>query len=171
MAAVTFQDITAENWRAVAALEVSEGQAEYVAPNLYSLAEAAYGLPGELAHLVLTPLAIYAGPTLVGFTLYNSSPERDRFFIMRLMVDRRYQERGYGAAAVRLLLRQFEAHPQAKEVAISYNQGNAAARQVYLRCGFVELRVENEREVLMWRALNPQPEPWASLWNPGWPGA
>lgn len=29
---------------------------------------------------------------------------------------------------------------------------------------------ENEGEVLLWRTLNPQPEPWASLWNPAWAG-
>ena len=171
MVVVTFQAVTAENWRAVGELEVDEGQGTYVAPNLYSLVEAAYGFPGELAHLVLTPLAIYAGPTLVGFTLYNSSPERDRFFIMRLMVDRRFQRCGYGTAAVRLLLQQFGANPQAKEAAISYNAGNEAARKVYLRCGFVELRVENDHEVLMWCRLNPQPEPWSSLWNPDWAGS
>lgn len=56
--------MTAENWRAVCELCVRDEQADYVAPNLHSLVGAAYGFPGELAHLVLTPLAIYAGPTL-----------------------------------------------------------------------------------------------------------
>lgn len=167
---VTLQTVTAANRQAVGELRVRDEQADFVAPNLYSLVEAAYGFPGELAHLVLTPLAIYAGPTLVGFTLYNSSPALERFFIMRLMIDQRYQGRGYGITAVRLLLQLFHAHPQAAEAAISYNAGNAAARQVYLRCGFEELRTENEGEVLMWRTLNPQPDPWSSLWNPAWAG-
>jgi diamine N-acetyltransferase len=163
---VTLQAVTAENWRAVGELRVRDEQSDFVAPNLHSLVEAAYGFPGELAHLVLTPLAIYAGPTLVGLTLYNSSPALDRFFIMRLMIDQRYQGQGYGTLAVRLLLQLFQVHPQASEAAISYNAGNAAARQVYLRCGFEELWTENKHEVLMWRRLNPQPEPWTSLWNP-----
>ncbi|HMQ30510.1 MAG TPA: GNAT family N-acetyltransferase [Chloroflexaceae bacterium] len=167
---ITLQAVTAENWRAVGELRVRDEQADYVAPNLYSLVEAAYGFPGELAHLVLTPLAVYAGLTLVGFTLYNSSPALNRFFIMRLMVDQRYQGQGYGSAAVRLLLQLFQAHPQATEAAISYNAGNVAARQVYLRCGFEELPTENEGEVLMWRTLNPHPKPWTSLWNPAWAG-
>lgn len=176
---IKLQAVTAENWRAVGELRVRDEQADYVAPNLYSLVEAAYGFPGELAHLVLTPLAIYTGPTLVGFTLYNSSPALDRLFIMRLMVDQHYQSQGYGTAAVQLLLQLFQAHPQATEAAIalragaganSYNTGNAAARQVYLRCGFEELPTENEGEVLMWRTLNPQSKPWTSLWNPAWAG-
>src|SRR5262245_38753883 len=40
--AVTLRPVTRENWRAVARLEVAEGQRQFVAPNVYSLAEAAY---------------------------------------------------------------------------------------------------------------------------------
>jgi diamine N-acetyltransferase len=109
---------------------------------------------------------VYAGETPVGMALYNTGPAFDRFFIMRLMVDRRQQGRGYGRAALTQLLALFRAHPQAKEAAISYNIGNEAARRLYAGHGFAELGPDGAGGILMWRELNPQPQPWASIWNP-----
>lgn len=163
---VTLQGITAENWQAIIALRVAPEQEPWVAPNDYSLVQAAYGFGSELAQLELVPLAIYAGETPVGFAMYNTGPTYERFFIMRMMIDRAHQGRGYGRAALTQLLALFRAYPQAKETALSYNLGNEPARQLYHSCGFVELGVENDTEMMMWQALNPQPQGWTSLWNP-----
>ena len=163
---ITLQDVTPENWRAIIDLSVGAEQHEWVAPNHYSLIEAAYGLGGVDRHLRLAPLAIYAADQPVGFVLYNHGPTRERFFIMRLMIDAAFQGRGYGRTALTQLLALLRAHPQAKEVAISYNRGNAAAQRLYQSCGFVEVPGENPAEIMLWQALNPQPAPWDSLWNP-----
>jgi diamine N-acetyltransferase len=130
------------------------------------LLEAIYGFEGDLAHLLLVPLAVYADETPVGLALYNTAPAHDRFFVMRLMVDQGQQGKGYGRAALTQLLALFRAYPQAKEVAISYNVGNEPARRLYLACGFAELGPDGADGVLMWQTLNPQPAPWTSLWNP-----
>lgn len=161
---VTLQEITASNWQAICALEVLPEQRGWVAPNYHSLVEAAYGLPGELAHLRLFPLAIYAGEQPVGFAMYNTAPERDRFFIMRLMVSAQHQRRGYGRAALEQLLALFRAHPQAKEAAVSYQADNPAAGELYRACGFAQVAAEAD-SITMWQALNPQPATWQSLWN------
>lgn len=163
---VTLQAVTSANWQAIIALQVAPHQAAWVAPNHVSLLEAAYGFGGELAHLILVPLAIYADETPVGLALYNTGPTFDRFVIMRLMIDYTHQGKGYGRAALTQLLALFRAYPQAKEVAISYNHGNEAARHVYQTCGFIELGPDDADGVLMWQALNPQPTLWTSLWNP-----
>jgi diamine N-acetyltransferase len=165
---ITLQEITADNWRAICALEVAPEQAAWVAPNHHSLLEAVYGFTGELAHLRLVPLAVYAGGRPIGFTLYNTASTLDRFVIMRLMIDWQEQGKGYGKAALTQLLSLFRAHPQASEVAISYNLGNEAARRLYAVCGFVELGPDEAGGVQMWQALNPQPAPWSSLWNPAY---
>lgn len=171
MPVITLQEITAANWYEVGQLRVFANQADWIVPNFQSLVEAAYGFSGEWAQLKLCPLAIYADDFIVGFTLYNTTPQRDRFFIMRMMIDYRYQGNGYGVAAVRLLLNLFRVHPQAKEAATTYVHGNAAAHHVYSTCGFQELGLQNNHELLMWQPLNPQPQPWTSLWNGAWRGA
>jgi diamine N-acetyltransferase len=163
---VSLQAITAANWRALTALQVAPDQVAWVAPNYVSLLEATYGFGGDLAHLILVPLAIYVEATPVGLALYNTAPSYDRFFIMRLMIDQEQQGKGYGRAALSQLLALFRAYPQAKEVAISYNRGNEAARRLYLSSGFVELGPDDADGILMWQALNHQPAPWTSLWNP-----
>jgi diamine N-acetyltransferase len=164
---VTLQDIDASTWHDICALAVLPEQALWVAPNHFSLLQAAYGLPGELAHLRLVPLAIFADETPVGFALYNTSPARDRFFIMRLMIDWRHQHRGYGRAALKQLLALFRAHPQAKEVAVSYQADNRSAGELYRSCGFIEVGVDGN-EVMAWQPLHPQPVAWTSLWNPAY---
>jgi hypothetical protein len=65
-----------------------------------------------------------------------------------------------------ILLDQFLANPAAKEVAISYQPGNEAARRLYAGLGFTEIGPDNAGGILMWRLLNPQPKAWESLWNP-----
>ena len=165
--AITLEPVTIDNWRQVVALRVGAGQEHQVAPNTISLLQVHYGLGGELAHLTLVPLAICDGPTPVGFAMYNETPEQDRFAIMRLMVDARHQRRGYGRTAMTLLLDRFLAIPQATEVVIGHQPDNDAAHQLYRSCGFTDLGPD-DGETLMWRALNPQPEVWTSLWNPAW---
>ncbi len=162
----SLQAATVANWQQVIALQVAPEQQRWVAPNYVSLLEAAYGFGGELAHLILMPIVLYANAEPVGLLLYNADPAYDRFFIMRLMVDQAHQGKGYGRAALTQLLALFRAYPQAKEVAISYNIGNEPARQLYQRCGFQEIGPDHAGGVVMWQALNPQPRPWTSLWNP-----
>ena len=165
MTIVSLQDVTVDNWTGVVALQVAEHQREWIAPNHISLLQACYGLGGEIAHLVLVPLAVYAGDTVVGFAMYNTSPARDRYVVMRLMVDRSRQGKGYGRAALLQLLDLFRALPQASEVVIGYQTGNDVAASLYRSCGFVDASSDGD-EHLLWQALNPQPEPWESLWRP-----
>lgn len=166
MAVVSLRDVTVDDWADVVALELHERQRDWIAPNHISLLQAHYGLGGEIAHLVLVPLAIYVGDTVVGFAMYNTSPARDRYVVMRLMVDRNYQGKGHGRAALLHLLALFRALPQASEVAIGYQTGNDVAASLYRSCGFVDVSSDGD-EHLMWQTLNPQPEPWRSLWRPG----
>lgn len=168
---ITFQEITADNWYEVGHLRVFANQTDWIVSNFQSLVEAAYGFSGELAPLKIVPLAIYVDDAIVGFTMYNTTPQRDRFFIMRMMIDYRYQGNGYGIAAVRLLLNLFRVHPQAKEAATTYVRGNEAAQHVYSTCGFQDLGLQNNHEFLMWQPLNPQSQPWTSFWNGAWRGA
>lgn len=56
-------DVTVDDWRDVIALGLDERQREWMAPNPVSLPWVRYGPGGEVAHLILVPLAIYADET------------------------------------------------------------------------------------------------------------
>ena len=103
--AVTLEEITAENREAVLALRIVPGQDRFVSSVRDSLAEAA-----EYPHARPWYRAVFAsgepaGP--VGFVMvsWNCEPQPPEiigpWFLWKLLIDERYQGRGYGAAVVR----------------------------------------------------------------------
>jgi diamine N-acetyltransferase len=163
---ISLRPITAANWRAVCRLEVAEEQRDFVAPNWYSLLEAHYGFAGEQADLPMVPLAIYEREEPVGLVMYNVGPEEDRYFIMRLMIDRRAQRRGCGRAAMEELIGRFRSNARTKEVGVSYVPGNAIAAKLYRSLGFEEVGLDEEgAEMVAVLTLKGQEEPWESLWR------
>ena len=72
--------------------------------------------------------------------MYGYSFERlDRqAFIFRLMVDEKYQGRGYGRFAMQHILGVFRADSRIKQIGISYKPNNEVARRLYASLGFVE---------------------------------
>lgn len=58
----------------------------------------------------------------------------------RFMIDRRYQQRGYGREALRLALELIKTKPlgEAEYCRLSYEPGNEVARKLYRSFGFEE---------------------------------
>jgi diamine N-acetyltransferase len=153
--AVSLRPVTQDNWRAVAHLEVAEDQRSFVAPNAYSLAEAAYE-PG------LTPAAIYADETLVGFALYThepfqgeweftETPYQGELGILRVMLDQQYQHQGYGRQAMQALIARMSSLPGAQAIILNVMPTNLGARQLYKSLGFV---IYEENEHGCWARLH-----------------
>ena len=136
---ITLQPVTAANWRELIKLKVREDQNRFVASNLFSIAEAQFGDDFE-GHWDLHPFGIYDGETPVGFLMYgyNFLHPTQQAFIQRLMVDEKYQGKGYGRAGMEKMLEIFRADERIKTVGISYEPDNDAARKLYASLGFVE---------------------------------
>jgi RimJ/RimL family protein N-acetyltransferase len=131
--------VTADNWKKLIKLKVSDDQSHFVAPNLYSIAEAQFGFEDE-GHWDLHPFGAYVDDQPVGFVMFADNPNHSRFqaFIVRLMVDQRFQGKGYGRAIMQMVLQDFREHEKIKQVGISYEPENEVARQLYANLGFVE---------------------------------
>ena len=127
---ITLRPVTRENFSAVIELKVRPEQADFVASNLYSLAEAAIE-PNW------TPLAIYAGDDLVGFALFGRDDETGRWWLMRYMIDAQHQGRGYGTAALPALIDLMIERHGYIEIFLDYSPGNDVAERLYARMGFV----------------------------------
>ena len=151
---VTLRPVTQENWRAVARLEVAEDQRNFVAPNVYSLAEAAYE-PG------LAPVAIYADETLIGFALYTpepfqgdwtftTTPYQGELGIVRMMVAKDYQGQGYGRQAMQALIDRMRQLAGGETIILNFIKANIGARRLYENLGFV---VYEEGEDDYWARL------------------
>jgi diamine N-acetyltransferase len=136
---VDLRPVTAQNWRELIKLKVSDDQTHFVASNLYSIAEAQFGFEDE-GHWDFYPFGAYVDNDPVGFVMYcyNFNHSRFQAFIMRLMVDQRFQGRGYGREIMQLVLNDFREDEQIKNVGISYEPENIAAQRLYASLGFVE---------------------------------
>jgi diamine N-acetyltransferase len=110
-------------------LNTSEDQKEFVASNVFSIAQA-YVEP------TWVPLAIYADDTMVGFVMHGREAETGFDWIIRLMIDARYQGRGYGRATMLDLLSTLKQSPDSKGIKISYSPENRTAERLYAQLGF-----------------------------------
>jgi diamine N-acetyltransferase len=140
---ITLRDITPDNWRDCVRLKVAEDQQGFVASNVYSLAESKYEPD-------CVPLAVYDGETMVGFIMY--APEdyglAKILYIARLMIDQRYQGKGYGRAAMEALLERLKSLPGYTAILISFVPENAAAKHLYASLGFQDTGEIDDGEVV-----------------------
>lgn len=136
---ITLGEITADNFNEAVRLKVAQSQQNWVASNVYSIAESKFEPD-------MTIKGIYAGETMVGFAFYGLAEwdEGDtRPTIMRLMIADGQQGKGYGRAAMRLIIDDLRATMGAGDVYISYVPGNDVAEKLYLSMGFL-----NEGEII-----------------------
>ena len=144
-----FRPVTQENWQSLIKLKVRNGQQDFVSSNVYSIAESQFGFDEE-GHWDLFPYGIYKNGEPVGFAMTGLNINHPRFqgLILRLMVDERYQGRGYGRQAMKVMTEMFLANERVRAVCISYAPENDTARKLYLSFGFVETGEMLESEVL-----------------------
>jgi diamine N-acetyltransferase len=140
MADVTLRDVTRENWKECVALKVADDQAAFVAPNLWSLAEAKF-------ETQCVPQAIYDGERMVGFAMY--AVEEGTGWLIRLMVDAAHQGRGAGRAATLEVIRRLRADPAVRRIRLGCVEGNDAAARLYRSLGFVETGEMEHNEAIM----------------------
>ena len=140
------EKITWDNYYPITNLHVTKEQSNYVAKNTWSLIHAYVGLANGAP--VPYPFGIYLGKKPIGFVMvgYNGYDEGDpeyfknSYCIWRLMIDRRYQGKGYGRQALQLALdfvRTFPSGPS--DICwLSYEPENETAKKLYASFGFVE---------------------------------
>jgi|GEM_PF-87013 len=148
---IRLQPIDHTNFRACIQLKVADNQTHFVATNMYSLAQAK-------AESWCVPLAIYADDTMVGFLMYALDPDDRQYWVHRLMIDQRYQGRGYGRAALQQAIELIGALPDCNEIAISYEPENHVAEQLYLSLGFEKTGEIIEGEVVQRLRFNKAPQ-------------
>ncbi len=83
--------------------------------------------------------AIYDGIQLIGFTMFGLENERNRFELSRIMIDYKYQGKGYGAAAIRVIISEMmRTLPYCDEIYLSVIPTNKAAIHIYTKAGFIK---------------------------------
>jgi diamine N-acetyltransferase len=139
---ITLRPITRENVVDCVRLQTTEAQKHFVADNGMSLAQA-YVDPN------LVPRAVYADDTLVGFVMYGRDPTTNVDWIIRVMIDQRYQGRGYGRATMHELIAQLSQQPDCAEIRLSFEPDNVVAERLYDSLGFERTGEIDDGEVVM----------------------
>ena len=129
--AVTLRDITRDNWRECAKIRVEASQAHFVASNLFSMAQAKY-------EPECVPLAVYDDEQMVGFVMYRAEDHglAKIWFIDRVMIGEGDQKKGYGRAAMTLLIDRLRSQHGYNAILISFVPGNDVAKKLYSDLGF-----------------------------------
>lgn len=84
------------------------------------------------------PVCIYDGQTMVGFSMYGfMRGEKDpRVWFDRLLIDTRYQRKGYGRKIVGMMLERIEREFPGRDIYISAYEDNQVAISLYQSFGF-----------------------------------
>lgn len=131
---VSLRPITDANRQAVLALRVSPAQEQFVSNVAESLVEAA-AEPGGRA----IQWALYDDETPVGFVMISDEvdgPEYIPHFLWKLLIDERHQRRGYGTAALDLVVEYFRERG-VTVVSTTAEPGEGSPIPFYERYGFV----------------------------------
>lgn len=144
---INFRKITEENFDAIIQMKRPEGE-RFVAPNAVFLAQAwLYREDGDVF-----PFAIYEDDTAVGFMLLEEDIEEKRLDLWRIMLPPEHEGKGYGTAAVKLMLQYTRDSGRYKSIGLLCAPENRNARHIYDKLGFrptgeicyvdVEMRLE-----------------------------
>ncbi len=136
------EEVDEDNWRTP--LAVSEEQSHFVANTTTQLARAwAYRNSGSRARM------IYDDDTPVGMLLYHDWDEEKQYVFSQLLIDRRYQHRGFGRRAAELALDEMRADGKYFKVCLCYVEGDEPARRLYEKLGFVPTGEVDGDEIIM----------------------
>ncbi|MDX0016974.1 GNAT family N-acetyltransferase [Sinorhizobium meliloti] len=113
----------------VRSLLVSEEQTSFVASNEDSLDEAE-------DNPACVPLVIRAQGLPVGFAMYALDEDDGNYWIYRLMIDARFQGKGYGSTALMEIISMLSQIPDCTCIMLGVKPGNDQAIRIYQRAGF-----------------------------------
>jgi diamine N-acetyltransferase len=133
---VRLKPVDRDNWRAMVRLNLRPGQEHFVSPPSWSLSRAyARGYGDRYEYL---PMVICDADTVVGYvTLVCDASTVDDYWIDDIMIDAIYQGRGYGRAAMKLVLAMIpQRYPGCGAIKLTCFRGNDNAAALYQSLGF-----------------------------------
>ena len=129
---VVLKEITKENLDEVLALSVADDQKSFVSTHAESLAQAY--VYSDTAY----PFAVYDDDAVVGFIMMGYYEAKEYYTLWKLMIDKRYQNNGYGRRALELGIRYLRERFNVSEIYTGVIPGNTIAKNLYKSVGFKE---------------------------------
>jgi diamine N-acetyltransferase len=147
-------EVTLDNFHDVMALQTAPEQAGFVGSNAESLAECAY-IEG------FVPRAVCLNDDIVGLVVwgpyypdlrYNEPPEQQTYILDHVMIDARFQGRGFGRRLVELALGEISFIGDCQRIVLKVETDNRKAIELYRQAGFSECGRDQDGDLIMERA-------------------
>ncbi len=97
---------------------------EFVASNAVSIAQS------KIEKGWITK-AIYAENTMIGFTMYGHCYEDNIYEICRIMIDHKFQGKGYGKVALGKVIEEMKNFKDCNEIFLSFEPENQIGKRLY----------------------------------------
>lgn len=125
--------VNESNWRECSDLQLSKEEGKFLSSNVYAIAEWKFETESIFR-------AIYSDNVLVGMLAYYLHDGEHGYFywLYHLMIQTKYQGKGYGEAAVKLAVKEMH-QLGATEIRTMYMPGNIRAQNLYKKLGFEEI--------------------------------
>lgn len=129
---ICLKPISEENFIDVFNLKLSKEQEAFVSHPIRSLAQA------YVYRTQCQPFGIYADEKVVGYVMAIYDYDIPEYDIWHMMIDESQQGKGYGKAALKLLLDYIKDKPfgDSDRVALTCNKDNTVALELYKSIGF-----------------------------------
>ena len=140
---INLKVINEDNFLDAFQLKLADGQEKYVSNPIRSLAQA------YVYRKQCQPFGIYDGDEMVGYVMVIYDYDIPEYDIWHMMIDKAYQGRGYGKAAMQRVLSYIASKPfgNSNHVSLTCAPDNKAAYGLYKRLGFNESGRSDEDEV------------------------
>ena len=151
---VEIKEVDESNWKNVIALAVKDEQKDFIATNLFSIAQSK--IFDNHFNLV-----IYHEGISVGYILYASYADLSNQVpgkykdannlyteIVRFMIDEKYQRKGIGFSALVHLIEYLSSEHNIGKICMSYLQENDASGRLFRKAGFTDLE-QSEKEIAL----------------------
>lgn len=147
---VSIKPIDESNFLDVFHLRLGEGQEPYVSHPIRSLAQA------YVYREQCQPFGIFSDDEVVGYVMVIYDYDIPEYDIWHMMIDASRQGKGYGKAALELVLDYIPQKPfgDSDRVALTCHKNNTKALALYTQMGFAYTGAEDEDEVELARTVS-----------------
>ncbi|MBQ3255926.1 MAG: GNAT family N-acetyltransferase [Oscillospiraceae bacterium] len=150
MSKITLVRIDESNFIDAFNLKLKNGQEHFVSHPIRSLAQA------YVYYHQCCPFGIYLEDTMIGYVMVIYDYDLEVYNIWHMMIDQKYQQKGYGQTAMEECLSYVKSKPfgSSNQVVLTCSKKNFAALHLYRKFGFTETGNPDEDEIELALIMN-----------------
>jgi diamine N-acetyltransferase len=126
---IELKPLTVDNFWNTLALKINREQEQYIPDNAFLIA-----LSKVLPQCI--PLVIYNDNEIVGYLMYGLDEKKDSYWIHIMMIDEKYQGKGYAKESFQKLLSEIKKDKNVHKMILAVNKENTNAVKIYENLGF-----------------------------------